>query len=190
VVNSAPFLATLIKELSEITCIRCAELELELEKTRIELRSTQKVVELLREELPNAAAEVRNTDSVVDEDCVRVEATLDCLHENANPLYGAKAKNASHSVQTMLDTLAKTVKILKEGQDYLSARLDNMECSIGIKGNIEINTNTKVIHSNVWKTAPNSKSYIKSASTQPQEFKIQTVINRYATLLFGVVHAI
>jgi hypothetical protein len=48
-------------ELSEITCICCAELELELEKTRIELRSTQKIVELLRVEMSTAALEVKNS---------------------------------------------------------------------------------------------------------------------------------
>jgi hypothetical protein len=58
--NSASVLVANIDESSEITCICCAELELELEKTRIELRSTQKIVELLREEMYSATLEVRN----------------------------------------------------------------------------------------------------------------------------------
>ena len=38
-------------ESSEKACISCAELELELVKTQMELRSTQKIVDLLREEI-------------------------------------------------------------------------------------------------------------------------------------------
>jgi hypothetical protein len=40
----------------------------------------------------------------------------------------------------------------------------------------------KAIYSNVWRTVVNSKSPRKSATTQLQEFKVPTVINRYATL--------
>jgi hypothetical protein len=50
------------------------------------------------------------------------------------------------------------------------------------KGNTESYTNNKDIHSNVWRTALNSKSPMNAATTQPQEFKIPTVINCYATL--------
>jgi hypothetical protein len=45
-INSAAALADRYDEPSEITCICCAELELELEKTRTELRSGQKIFEL------------------------------------------------------------------------------------------------------------------------------------------------
>jgi hypothetical protein len=182
VVNSSTVLVTNNSEPSVVACICCAELELELEKTRIELRSTQKIVELLREEMSSAALEVRHISSVVDEDCISVETTTDCLHENAKVLCCAKVKNTSQSVKTILETLVETVKVLKEDQDYLSVRLDNMECSTEKKGNTELNTNNKAIHANVWRMGVNSKSPMKSATTQPQEFKIQTVINRYATL--------
>jgi hypothetical protein len=46
--NAATFIANK-EEKSEITCIRCAELELELVRTRIELKSAMKIVEMLRE---------------------------------------------------------------------------------------------------------------------------------------------
>jgi hypothetical protein len=48
--SAATFIANK-EENSEVMCIRCAELELELVKTRIELKSTLKIVEMLREEL-------------------------------------------------------------------------------------------------------------------------------------------
>jgi proline dehydrogenase len=38
-------------ELSTVTCIGCAELELELKRTQTELKSTDKIVKLLREEI-------------------------------------------------------------------------------------------------------------------------------------------
>jgi hypothetical protein len=47
-------------EPSKITCICCAELELALERTQTELRSTQKIVELLREEIYRFESEVMN----------------------------------------------------------------------------------------------------------------------------------
>lgn len=52
-VESASATTFIVKEeeKSEITCIRCAELELELVRTEIELRSALKIVEMLREEL-------------------------------------------------------------------------------------------------------------------------------------------
>jgi hypothetical protein len=60
-INTAAVLVANNGEPSEIACICCTELELELEKTRIELRSTQKIVELLREEMSNTALEVKNS---------------------------------------------------------------------------------------------------------------------------------
>jgi hypothetical protein len=59
-INSATVLVANNGELSEITCICCAELELELERTRTELRSTQKIVKLLREEIYSTELEVMN----------------------------------------------------------------------------------------------------------------------------------
>jgi hypothetical protein len=59
-INSATVLVANNGELSEITCICCAELELELERTRIELRSTQKIVKLLEEEIYSTELEVMN----------------------------------------------------------------------------------------------------------------------------------
>jgi hypothetical protein len=48
-----------------LTCICCAELELELEKSRIEHRSTQKIVELLMEEIElNTRPEITNRNKV------------------------------------------------------------------------------------------------------------------------------
>jgi hypothetical protein len=49
-INSAAALADKYDEPSKITCICCAELKLESEKTRIELRSAQKIIELQRED--------------------------------------------------------------------------------------------------------------------------------------------
>jgi hypothetical protein len=60
-INSATVLVTNNGEPSEITCISCAELELELERTRIKLRSTQKIVELLPEEMNSTELEVMNS---------------------------------------------------------------------------------------------------------------------------------
>jgi hypothetical protein len=60
-INRATVLITNKGEPSETTCICCAELELELERTRIELRSTQKIVELLREEIYSIELEVMNS---------------------------------------------------------------------------------------------------------------------------------
>jgi hypothetical protein len=48
--NNAAVLATNNSELSEVTC-SCVKLKIELEKTLTELKSTQKVVELLQEEI-------------------------------------------------------------------------------------------------------------------------------------------
>jgi hypothetical protein len=63
-------------------CISCAELELELTRTRIELRSTLKIIEPLQEEMSSAASEVRNTASAGDEDCLGADSITDCLQEN------------------------------------------------------------------------------------------------------------
>jgi hypothetical protein len=51
IASSSSVLVTNNCESREIACIYCAERELELVKTQIELRSTQKIVELLREEI-------------------------------------------------------------------------------------------------------------------------------------------
>jgi hypothetical protein len=59
-INSATVLVANNGEPCKITCICCAELELELERTRIELRSTQKIVKLLREEIYSTELEVMN----------------------------------------------------------------------------------------------------------------------------------
>jgi hypothetical protein len=79
--NSTAALATNNK-LSEITCIGCAELELELTRTHIELRSTIKIIELLREEMSGATSEVRNTASARDEDSLGAGSITDRLQEN------------------------------------------------------------------------------------------------------------
>jgi hypothetical protein len=60
-INRSGILFTNNGEQSETTCICCAELELELEWTQIELRSTQKIVELLREERYSIELEVMNS---------------------------------------------------------------------------------------------------------------------------------
>jgi hypothetical protein len=65
--NSAVNLNTNNEEKSKITCICCAELELELEKTRTELRSAQKIVEILREEMFNDAVSKDNDNTNPDQ---------------------------------------------------------------------------------------------------------------------------
>jgi hypothetical protein len=69
-----------------------------------------------------------------------------------------------------------------ETHTHVSVRLDNTECLIGEKVNAESNTNKNTNHSNAWRTDLNSKGFINSAKAQTEEFKIQTVINHYATL--------
>jgi hypothetical protein len=49
--NNTTVLANNNSESSEVTCICCVKLKLELEKTLSELKSMQKIVELLQEEI-------------------------------------------------------------------------------------------------------------------------------------------
>jgi hypothetical protein len=64
--NAATFITN--KEVkSEITCIRCAELELELVRTRIELKSAIKIAEMLREELLKDVASTEDSKPSVDQ---------------------------------------------------------------------------------------------------------------------------
>jgi hypothetical protein len=53
--TAAPKIATVLgtnnEELRVVTCISCAELELELEKTKIELRSALRIVEMMKEDI-------------------------------------------------------------------------------------------------------------------------------------------
>jgi hypothetical protein len=58
--KSATVLGTNNEELSVVTCISCAELELELEKTKIELRSVLKIVEMLKEDVVKDATLTAN----------------------------------------------------------------------------------------------------------------------------------
>jgi hypothetical protein len=59
--NSTTILVANTGKSSEILCISCAELELELKKTQIELRSTEKIVELLQDELYSVKLEVSSS---------------------------------------------------------------------------------------------------------------------------------
>jgi hypothetical protein len=131
--------------------------------------------------LSSATLEVRNTVSAGDEDFIGVKLITDRLQENDKMLGYAIVNSALHSVQTILESLVETVKILQD-QDHLSVRLDNMECLIGKKINVVSNTNKNATHLNARRMDLNSKSFINSAEAQTQESKIQTVINHYATL--------
>jgi hypothetical protein len=71
---------------------------------------------------------------------------------------------------------------MKEDQDYILARLDSTECLSEKRVNSVTNRNSKVILSNDWKTVSNSKRSTNSVPVQQQEFRIPTVISRYAIL--------
>jgi hypothetical protein len=131
--------------------------------------------------MSSATSEVRNTASAGDEDCLGAESITDHLQENDKALSCAIGNSASHSVQTILESLVETVKVLKEDQDHVSVRLDNTECLIGKKVNAASNTDKNGTHSNAWKIDLNSKSFINSATAKTREFNIQTMINHYAT---------
>jgi hypothetical protein len=73
---------------------------------------------------------VRNTSSAGDEDCLGAESIISRLQENDKVLGCAIGNSALHSVETILESLVETVKVLKEDQDHLSVRLDNIECMI------------------------------------------------------------
>jgi hypothetical protein len=49
--KSKSIISTVNSDEPSVTCISCAELELELRKTHIELESTEKIAELLRKEI-------------------------------------------------------------------------------------------------------------------------------------------
>jgi hypothetical protein len=48
---SRPEILTVNSDKSNVTCIGCAELELELKMTQMELKSNEKIVQLLRKEI-------------------------------------------------------------------------------------------------------------------------------------------
>jgi hypothetical protein len=79
-------------------------------------------------------------------------------------------------------TLEEIVKIMKEDQDHIWVRLGNTECLTEKRVNSVTNINSKVIPSNDWKTVSNRKRSTNSVLVQQQEFRIPTVINRYAVL--------
>jgi hypothetical protein len=60
-VDNAAVLATKNQELNVIKCISCAELELEVVRTRIELKVALRIVEVLQEEVLSTAIKVKDT---------------------------------------------------------------------------------------------------------------------------------
>jgi hypothetical protein len=117
--DSAASLATNNNKPSEITCIGCAELELELTKTRIELRSTLITIEVLREEMTSATSEVRNTASAGNEDCLGAESITDCIQEDDKVLGCAIGNSASHSVKTILESLVETENLERRPRSFI-----------------------------------------------------------------------
>jgi hypothetical protein len=93
-----------------------------------------------------------------------------------------KVKNDLQRIKTDVKTLEEIVKIMKEDQDHILVRLDNIECLTEKRVNTVTNINSKIIPSNDWKTVSNRKKSTNSVLVQQQEFRIPTVINRYAIL--------
>jgi hypothetical protein len=117
--NSAAVLFTNNNKPSGIMCIGCAELELELTKARIELRSTLKIIELWWEEMSSATSEVRNMASVRDEDCLGAESVTDHLQENDKALGCAIGNSASQSVKTIFESLVETENFERRSRSFI-----------------------------------------------------------------------
>jgi cell fate (sporulation/competence/biofilm development) regulator YlbF (YheA/YmcA/DUF963 family) len=72
---------------------------------------------------------------VVDAVRVSAETNIKCSQENAKILCSCYAKVKDlQRIKTELETLEEIVKIMKEDQDRLSVRLDDIEC-LTEKGN-------------------------------------------------------
>jgi hypothetical protein len=122
--------------------------------------------------------------TVVDVVHERAVISINCSEGNATNLCSCceKVKNDLQRLKTELKPLEEIVNILKEDQDLLVAKLENSECSKGKKVNSVTNINSAVIISNDLKRVLNSKRSTNFAIEQQQEYKITTVINRYAIL--------
>jgi hypothetical protein len=104
---------------SIVTCIDCAEFELELKRTQLELKSAEEIVDLLRKKLVGkatiaAAVGVELTTTTNTENIKSAQVNVNSLCQCC-----AKVKNDLQKVKTDLKTLVETVKILKEDQDQL-----------------------------------------------------------------------
>jgi hypothetical protein len=122
--------------------------------------------------------------AIEDVVCVSEETKIESLQENVKKLcpFCEKVKNDLQKLQTDVKTLEEIVKIMKEDQTYLLARLDANECRTGKRENSVTNRNSKVIPPNNWKTVSNSKRSTKPVPVKQQEFRIPTVINQYTIL--------
>jgi glutaredoxin-related protein len=115
-------------EQSSVTCIDCANFELELKRTQLKLKSVEKIVVLLREELVNKTTMATTVGAEYTSTAINTEIIKNA-QDNVNSLCPCCAKviNDLEKVKTDLKTLVETVKIMKEDQGQLSVRLNNIE---------------------------------------------------------------
>ena len=64
----------------------------------------------------------------------------------------------------------------------ISLRIDNTECTSEKRECTETNANSNVLHLTDWKTVSYNKRHVNIDTVPPQQFKIPTVVNRYAIL--------
>jgi hypothetical protein len=91
-INSVAVLTTKNQELNVIKCISCAELELELVRTRTELKAALRIVEVLQEEVSGTVIEVKDTTVMGNDVRIGMEASTSDSQTNTQVLYCAYEK--------------------------------------------------------------------------------------------------
>jgi hypothetical protein len=112
-INTATVLVANNGEPIKIMCICCAELELELQKTQIELRSTQKIVELLWEEMSSATLQVRN--STIGGD--RKDSGSDCPLDGYTWLQKQRKWHSDITVEAKVKFKVNNISYSRKDQD-------------------------------------------------------------------------